>query len=350
MNSGVRFSSKRFFMTLMLCACSVILLQNYNISEDSSFLFQLCCVFAGLAVCFLFFLPAVYLKKRYDSDVFTLAKNSPKRIRLILAAVYTVYFLYAALFFLIPYTEMFTKKYYTEASPCLISLLLIACCVYAAFKGPNVITRFGLFLFALAMITNLLLFGGSISSLDFSNGFSFKGDFGSFLQNTVYFITPCFTAVIFACLSSDTRQFKLRHTVFALGLTGVKYTLVLFFISYAVGEYALRQEYRTFVLSRVAHFGAYAGIESFYMALSTMSVFMIISLLLCCMCRAVGKRGSIKAISIFSGVIFLIHLISANQNSVKELLTQPVTLIIFSLLTAAVIPLLFFRRGGKKNA
>ena len=38
----------------------------------------------------------------------------------------------------------------------------------------------------------------------------------------------------------------------ALLLTGVKYALVLFFIVYAVGAYAARQEYRTFVLSRVA--------------------------------------------------------------------------------------------------
>ena len=350
MNGNVRYSSKRFFMTLMLCACSVILLQNYNLSNDTSFLFDLICVFAGLTVCFLFFLPSVYLKKRYDRDVFTLSEKNPKVIKALLAAVYAVYFLYVAVYFLMPYTEMFTEKYYTDASPCLISFLLIACCVYAAFKGSNVITRFGLFLFALAMLTNLLMFGGSISSLDFSNGFSFKGDIGSFLQNTVYFITPCFIAVIFACLAGDTRQFRLRHTVSALGLTGIKYALVLFFITYAVGEYALRQEYQTFVLSRVAHFGAYGGIESFYMALATMSVFMIISLLLCCMCRAVGKSGSIKAISVFSGVIFLLHLIAENQNSVKELLTQPVTLIAFSFFTAVVIPICYCFTGGKRYA
>lgn len=337
-------------MTLMLCACSIILLQNYNLSGDSSFLFEMCCIIAGLSVCFVFFLPSALLKKRRGSDVFTLAGNGAKREKLFLAAVYVVYFIYVAVYFLIPYTEMFTEKYYTEASPCLISFLLISCCVYAAFKGPNVITRFGLFLFALAMLTNVLMFGGSLSSLDFSRGFSFAGDTASFLKNTVYFITPSFIAAIFTCLAGDTRQFRLRHISVSLGLTGVKYALVLFFITYAVGEYALRQEYQTFVLSRVAHFGAYSGIESFYMALATMSVFMIISLLMCCMCRAAGKSGSIGAAVAFSSVVFLLHIISVNQNSVKELLSQPIILISFSFLTAVIIPMCYFIRGGKKNA
>ena len=351
MREGVRFSSKRLMLTLMLCACSVILLQNRHLSRESSFLFRLCGIAAGLFVCFLFFLPAVLLKRRYGSDVPTLVAQRPRWQQISVAMIYAAYFLYVAAYFLIPYTEMFTEKYYTDVSPCVIALLLLACCVYAAYKGPNVITRFGIFLFMLAMLTNFLLFGGSLSSLTFEGGFTFQGSLPAFWQDADYFMTPSFTAAVFACLAGDTLRFRLRQIIVALGLTGVKFALILFFITFAVGEYAYRQDFQTFVLSRVAHFGTFAGIESFYMALCTMSVFMILSLILCCLCRDVGKRGSLTAIAAFTGGIFLLHFIAANQNSVKELLMQPIVLNGFSLVTAVILPLsMLIGRGEKKCA
>ena len=116
------------------------------------------------------------------------------------ACFYAVYFLYVSQYFLIPYCDMFCKKYYPDASPCLVAFLLLACCVYAAFKGANAITRFGIFLFALAMLTNILMFGGSVSSLDFDSGaWALKGEVPAFAQSAVYFATPCFIAALF-CL------------------------------------------------------------------------------------------------------------------------------------------------------
>ena len=48
MRVEVKFSSKRFLLTLMLCACSVILLQNHDLSRDASFTFRLLCLAAAL--------------------------------------------------------------------------------------------------------------------------------------------------------------------------------------------------------------------------------------------------------------------------------------------------------------
>ena len=339
MTKDVPFSSKRLLLTLTLCACSVILLENHDLADGQSFPLRLAAVGAGLGVCFLFFLPAVWMKKRGGSDVLTLVRRSSPAVRWIAAVVYCLCFLYIALYFLLPYTDMFCKKYYADTSPCLIALLLLACCVYAAFKGANVITRFGIFLFVLAMVTNGLLFGGSLSTLDFRNGsLGFEGSPGGFWQDTVYFITPCFIAALFVCLSDSARQFKTRHVLLALLLTGLKYAAVLFFITFSVCAYAARQAYSAFVLSRVAHFGSFAGIESFYMALSTMSVFMIVSLLLGCMDRAVGKSGSLPVTVFLTVTVFALHWLSEQYSSVKEFFSRPELLIGFSFAAAVVLP------------
>ena len=163
MKQEVPLSSKRFLLTLTLCACAVILLQNHDLSRALSFPLALGAVAAGLIVCFLLFLPAVWLKKRWDSDVLTLVQSRGRAAQGMVAVIYSAYFLYVAAYFLLPYTDMFCKKYYTETNPCPVAFLLLACCVYAAFKGANVITRFGIFLFMLAMVTNFMMFGGSLS-------------------------------------------------------------------------------------------------------------------------------------------------------------------------------------------
>ena len=153
MQTEVKFSSKRFLLALLLCACSVILLQNNDLSPNASFTFNAICIAAGLAVCFLFFLPSLILKKQTDSDVLTLARRFTPKLRIPIAIFYALYFVYAALYFLLPYIDMFHTKYFPEVTPCLITFIMLLGCAYAACKGVNVISRFGIFLFLFALLT-----------------------------------------------------------------------------------------------------------------------------------------------------------------------------------------------------
>ena len=165
----------------------------------------------------------------------------------------------------------------------------------------------------------------------------------------LYFITPAFIAVLYACLSGATKNFKLKQAVFALAFTGVKYALILFFIWFSLGDYAHKQEYQTFMLSRVAHFGSFGGIESFYLALATMSVFMIISLILCAVTKSVRREQDKKAVVIFALILFAAHICGTYLNSVKEIFTSTE---IFVILTAAasLLPLCCAFIGRKSNA
>lgn len=351
MKQDVPFSSKRLLLTLTLCACAVILLQNHDLSTDLPFPLQLGSLAAGLAVCLLLFVPAIRLKLRYDSDVPSLALRRSKAEQITVAVLYTLYFLFVAAYFLLPYTAMFCQKYYTETSPAFVALLLLACCVYAAYKGVNVITRFGIFLFVLALLTNALLFGGCISEVDFRNGsFGVTGNMDVFWRDALYYTTPCFTAALFACLSKDALRFRWRHVVFSLGASGVKYALVMFFLTFAAGEYAERQAFPTFVLSRVAHFGSFAGVESLYMALSTMSVFMTVSLLLCGVTKMWGKGGSLRLIAVLTAVIFGVQLLALRYPFITAVLTSPLWLTGLTVLTATVLPTVYLLRERRQHA
>ncbi|HCA04272.1 MAG TPA: hypothetical protein DEO32_00085 [Ruminococcaceae bacterium] len=342
------FSSKRLMLTLMLCSCSVILLQNNNVSSENSFTVNILCMLLGLSVCALMIIPSVILKKRYNTDVLTAVQSSPKWLKIVMSSVYALYFVYTAEHFLLPYTELFCVKYYPGVSPCVIGLCLLAACVYAAYKGTNIITRFGIFLFAFALLTNGLMFFGSLSSLDFANNsLAPIYNFDSAAKTFIYFCTPSFIAAIYACTSAETDNFTLKQPFLALAFTGVKYALVMFFTAFAVGAYAQRQQYQSFILSRVAHFSAFGGIESFFTALATMSVFMIISLFLSCVGRTTGKR-SLKDIIVFAVIIFAGIFISEWNNSVKEIFTDDLILIIFTVIVAVLIPLAYILKGGSK--
>lgn len=345
-----RFSSKRFLLTLMLCACSVILLQNYSLSQSSSFTFDLLCLICGLSVSFVLLLPSIIIKRRTNLDFITVANLAAPKLKIPIAVFYSLYFVFTAEYFLLPYTDMFRKKYYGQVTPCVIALLLLITCVYAALKGVNVITRFGIFLFAFALVTNILMFGGSISSLDFSlYGFELSGNASDFFQNTLYFITPAFIAVLYACLSGVTKNFKIKQAVFAIVFTGVKYALILFFVWFSLGDYAHKQEYQTFMLSRVAHFGSFGGIESFYLALATMSVFMIISLILFAVTKSVRREQDKKTVIIFALILFAAHICGTYLNSAKEIFTNTVIFVIFTAI-ASLLPVCCAFIGRKSNA
>ena len=347
MQPNIKFSSKRLMLSLMLCSCSVILLQNHNVSPKNSFTVNLLCMLGGLAVSAVMILPSVILKKTRDTDFLTVSAQSTPKLKIPLAAVYALYFVYAAEYFLLPYTDLFCKKYYPEVSPCVIGLCLLGACVYAAYKGANIISRFGLFLFAFALLTNLLMFGGSITSLDFANdSFALKADWDSALSTVIYFCAPSFIAVIYACLAGETKNFTLKQPLFALFFTALKYALVLFFVSFAVGAYAQRQDYQSFILSRVAHFDGFAGIESLFVALATMSVFMIISLFLSCINKS-AQQGRLKNSILFAAIIFAVSFIAEWNNSVKEIFINDYIFIIFTAVVAVLIPLAYIFTGRK---
>ena len=76
------------------------------------------------------------------------------------------------------------------------------------------------------------------------------------------------------------------------------------------------------------------------MALATMSVFMIISLLLCGVTKAWHCGGNLWVLALLTGLVFALQLWAVSNDAIRELFTRPLLLIALTLITAAVIPLL----------
>lgn len=350
MQTKIKFPTKRLLLTLFLCVSAIILLQNYSVSENSSFTFNLLCLVTGIAVCFLFFIPSFIIKKRSGLDFMSFAHIKTPSAIIFTSAFYAIYFVYTAEYFLLTYADMFGKKLNPDANLNVIALMLLLVCVYASYKGANAISRCGIFLFIFSFIAYILIFSGSISSLDFEHySFSFNGNLNDFLHNISFFITPSFIAVIFACLSGYTKNFKIRQTAITLGFIALLFAIALFFIWFALGDYGRQQEYQIFVLTKASHLGVVSGIESLYLSISTFSVFLIISLLLCCISKSVGESSILKNIVIFAVLIYVLYICSDYFNSVKELLTNPLCLNILTFISAVIIPVIYLLVFGRKS-
>lgn len=349
MQTKIKFPSKRLLLTLFLCSNAVIFLQNTDLSGTNSFLFDALCIVTGLSIAFLFFIPSIILKKHTDLDFLSYAHIKTPSAIIFIAAFYGMYFVYTAVHFLLNYTDMFAKKLNPEANIYVIAFILLSVCIYGAYKGANAISRCAIIIFAFSLIAYIMFYAGNILNLDFSHyGFNFNGKADDFLSNTSYYLTISFTAVIFASVSGYTKNFKTRHTVLTLVFIALTSVITMFFIRFALGEYANSQEYPAFVLSKASHMGIVSGMDGFYLSLTTLSVFLIISLILSSISKLSGESSSLKMISIFAVIIFVLYICAGYFNSVKEILSNPHILNIMTLISAVIIPtfymLIFWRR------
>lgn len=352
MQTKIKFPSKRLLLLIFLAGISVILLESFNLPKDTSFLFNLLTLICGFSLTALNFVPSIIIKNRTDLDFMSLAHIKTPNAIIFVSAFYCMYFVYTAEYFLIKYCDMFSKKLNSEANIFAVAFVLLAVCVYAGYKGTNAIARCSIFIFAFSFIVFLLVFTGNISNLEINIAdFNYSGQKGDFINNTSFFLTPAFTAVIFSVLSGYTKNFRPRQIVFSVAITAFLFALILFFTTFVLGEYAFAQDYRCFLLSKTTHFGDVGGFDSLYLSISLLTVFLTISLILTCICKSTGKSSSLPIVLIFALIIFVLFICSYHFNAIKELLTNHYILNILTFVSAVVIPVIYlFVFGRRLNA
>ncbi len=349
MQTKIKFPSKRLLLLIFLSGVSVILLESFDLPENTSFMFNLLTLFCGFSITALFFIPSAIIKSRTDLDFMSLAHMKTPNAIIFLSAFYCLYFVYTAEYFLIKYCDMFSKKLNSEANIFAVAFVLLAVCVYAAYKGTNAIARCSIFIFAFSFIVLTLIFTGNISNLEINTtDFYFSGSKSDFINNTSFFLTPSFTAVIFAVLSGYTKNFRSRQIIFSVVVTAIIFALILFFTTFVLGEYAFAQDYRCFLLTKTTHFGNVGGFDSLYLSLSVITVFFVISLILTCICKSTGKSSSLPTVLVFSVIIFVFFICTYHFNVAKELLTNHYLLNILTFISAVVIPTFYMFTFGRR--
>lgn len=349
MQTKIKFPSKRLLLLLSVSAGSVILLECFDIPENTSFLFNLLTLICGLLITVLFYLPSAYIKRKTNIDFMSMVHIKTPSAVVFVSAVYCCYFVFTAEYFLLKYSDMYLKKLNSEVNIFAVVLILIAVCVYAAYKGTNAVARCSIFIFAFSIIAYILIFWGNISNLELKpTDFVFTGDLDGFINNTSFFITPAFTAVIFSVVSGYTKNFRTRQLFFSFAVIAILFALFLFFSAFVLRDYAFSQDYRCFLLSKTSHFGEVSGLDSLYLVISLSAIFLIISLLLTCICKSTGKSSNFYVIMIFSLIIFVFFICACKFNSIKEILTNQYIFNVFSFITAVIIPAVYILIFGRR--
>lgn len=335
MQTKIKFPSSRLFLTLFVCNSLIILLQN---NSNQNFIFNLICILVGAVITFLCFIPSAIIKNKTDFDFLSQLHIAYPNFSFFISIIYAIYFVYASGYFLNNYGNLLIKRVNSENNVYVMIAVLLAVCVYGAYRGVNAISRCCIFIFAFSIIAYLLFCCGNITNLNFE-GYHFKmdGDFNEFLANTSFFTTTAVSSVIFAAVSGFTKKFKFRQIFFTTLFTTVLFSLFLFFIYFALGDFANAQDFPFFTLSKSAQINFVKGFDSFFISISTLAIFVLVSLLISCLNKASGNSSSLKMSIIYAVIIFVLY-ICTNNNSAKELLFNSYVLNIFTFITAVVVP------------
>ncbi|MCD8025754.1 MAG: spore germination protein [Clostridiales bacterium] len=291
------------------------------------------------------------IKKKTDLGFMLFVRRATPSFGIFVSAFYAMYFVYAANYFLISYTDIFLQRLNPDTDIYIIAALLLAVCVYAASKGASAVTRCGIFIFAFALIAFLLIFCGNISNLDFraaSLDFDFDfSDFSGAINIPAIFFALALFSVMFSCVSDKVKSFKMRHLIFFVTGAAVLFSLSVFFLCFSLGDYGKLQSFQMFTLAKSAKLGVMNGLDGFFLAVITSSFFLLVSMILISINRTFDTRAGLKMILIFAVIIYVLFVCAGNSYSVKEILTNPLVFGALSVSASVIIPcayILIFRR------
>lgn len=342
-NSKSRYS--QMMIALFVAMTGIILVQNYNFI-NKSYLSGVLSAIIGFVIFLVYIIPTRIISKKTDMSFIDFARRETPSATVFLSMFYALYFVYATVNFLLNYSSVFTSTENRKDAGFVVIFILLAVCVFASSRGIGAVARCSLFVFAFAVIAFVLIFGGNISNLDFSD---FKLDFdeAQLQYGSSVFAMTAFAAVIFGFFEYNGRA-RARNIVYLVCGFAILLMLVVFFVFFALGNYGTMQNYQIFILSKAADFGNAGGIDSFHLSICAMSMFILVSLCFICIGRVVNKNKSIWCISVFAAISYLLYLTADYYNSVKEIIINPYVFGIFTALASFVVPMiyitLFWRR------
>lgn len=348
-----RLSSVQLMIMLFLCGTPVVILQSFYAETKVSFLHTVIAAVVSAAILLLSLLPAAIIRRKTDCDFITFAQRTTPNAVMVITAVYCLYFVYAAVYFLGAYIEMMMGKINPNSNAYVLAFLLIAACVYGAYKGINAITRCAIFLFAFAVLAYFLIFCGNIANLDFSGNFYETESISDFFRETASLSALALLGVIYACTSGKTKNFRYKQPLFLVLALLALVLISEFFVYFVLGSYGRAQDFQFFTLSKTSKIGIMQGLDSVYLALSTSAVFALISMLLVCMNRSAERQSNLTMSVIFGTVVFALYVCSAANGFCREILSNPYIFLAFTAVCVAVESVYFFifrRRYNAKKA
>lgn len=335
-NSKSRFS--QMLTSLFVAVAGIALIQNYSF-VNQSFVSGIFSVIISVLLLLLCIAPSLIVRRKTELSFIGFAMRETPSAIVFISMFYALYFVYAAVHFLLKYSDVFTSTGNRSDAGFVVVFIMLAVCAFAACKGIGAVARSSLLVFAFAVVAFALIFGGNISNLDFS-AFSFEINGGRLQYGTAVFAAISFVAVVLGMFEYD-RRIKLKSIFTLLCGIAALLALVVFFVFFALGKYGTMQSFQTFVLSKSATIGDVGGFDSFHMSLCATAVFVLVSLCLICVGRVVQKDKCSWCTVVFAAIAYLFYLTADYYNYVKEIILNPYVFDIFTVLATFAVPMIY---------
>ena len=276
------YGSLGFMLSLFVLSGSIILFENiYSVSD--SLILNIISITVGLLITIICFIPSMLIKLKTQNSFLEYAQKQTPDFFMILSMLYSIGFVYVILYFIIKYVDAYTVAVNPDGNRFFVVFFILLLSVYSACKGENAMVRSTVILFAVTLICYAVIFIGNINIMKIYNLskhlFVNRGEISPSLS---LYSTTSFIALIFLALSDKIKKFKVKHTVIFIISTFVLFLVSIAFMWLSLGEYGGQQKVQMHLLSKTASFGAMLGMDLFYLVLSSLAIFSVISFLLIC--------------------------------------------------------------------
>lgn len=370
------YLSLGLILSLFVVSGGIILYENIH-SLSSSLVINFVSIIVGLAIALLCFVPSIIIKSKTNLSFPQFALKKTPSFIIFVSAIYSLIFLYGILYFLLKYVDVFSSTLNPEGNRLFVAFIIVAMSIYSSYKGGGAVVRSGTIIFVFAIIAYLLIIGGNISNLDFGNMVDkiFVND-KNIISSVSAFSTVSFISLIYLSMSESFEKFKIKQIIITLVLILALFSISIFFIWFSLGEYGKQQDFQMHLLSKSAQLGDIGGIDSFYLIVSALTIFMTVSLLLICIGKfnimGIMDLSDIKERSInfnnidksniikrkksarlingitYSLIVLILFICAEKYSAVRDILTSSYILNILNFIASILIPSVYiavFRRS-----
>lgn len=301
-------------------------------------------------------IPIYFWYKYINNQSFYLYVNSafPKTAKIIFA-VYALFFAVIIFFSYRTFTDFLSQLSNPQMNTPIIGSILIAAALYSAMKGLKAIIRASAVIFALMLLSFLILMLTIIpqgNALNFMPFFSDETDsaakgFMSMLAQS--FVLPALVVLVPQC------RVGVKKGMFFL-IAGIYISIIIFIIVSvaALGDYLKYVNHPVLASYAIAEIGVFKRLDAVYLSFWAASLFIKLSLYLYLfkenLNNIIGEKAAKAFLAVIAAIVVLFTAVADTKNSLLTFLFGESFMIFAVLLTGVFFPVLFLiktRRGSK---
>lgn len=268
-----------------------------------------------------------------------------KKYGAVIAVVYGLYFLWVLINTLSRFNIMVTKVLNPSASVFVLSVAVVAASMYGAYKGIEALGRASTIIFVFIAIALIILFCTLLPKADTLNFIPVSADNTGEIIDIILnmlAINSCIPAmaILLPFAKGDCKK------GIGIWIAGVYIsTAVITAIIIAVmGDYLKTQIFPVYAVTAIASLGVAERLDGLFLGVWTAGMFVKVSLFIyllsACVKRVFGEVISRWSVLICGVVVFVSSTVISMTDGMFDLLNNNSIMLVFTMLTAVVIPII----------